>query len=306
MIFYRYTTNVALNDNGDQARLIDPGGKVVSMLSYEKARRAESYSLVDNTWQWTIASTPGHENLLIRNIGAFGALDSTVVSTIQAGKQMGDGAIITIAGEVSAPPRSLSARYFYVQDDSAAIQVYCHSCILPELIPGTVIQATGKLSGDTSERRLIIAGTENIYVLNYTEAPKPKKVDIVAIGEITESQYVIIRGKVTNTSGDTFYVSDGTSQARILVRNRSVVNKPTLRKGYEVEVAGIVSQYRGEFRILPFSRGHVKIIHRTGQKQQNRLPNSGSSGLISLALTTLIWNILQLAKRQLTKLPKRC
>lgn len=59
------TTKIALNNSDDSARLIDPLGKVIAILTYGKAHSAQSLSRVDDgSYQWTEIKTPGQENII--------------------------------------------------------------------------------------------------------------------------------------------------------------------------------------------------------------------------------------------------
>lgn len=59
------STKIALNNSDDSARLIDPHGKVVAILAYEKTYPGQSLSRTDDgSYQWTDILTPGKENII--------------------------------------------------------------------------------------------------------------------------------------------------------------------------------------------------------------------------------------------------
>lgn len=65
LVFYRATTKIILNNDGDSVSLIHPDGKVVDSVAYkEKAPKGESYNRTDSRWLWSATLTPGSENII--------------------------------------------------------------------------------------------------------------------------------------------------------------------------------------------------------------------------------------------------
>ncbi len=60
-VIYRTTTKIVLNNDGDGLRLLDPNGRAVSEISYDKALLGQSYGLLGEKWDWGVP-TPGEEN----------------------------------------------------------------------------------------------------------------------------------------------------------------------------------------------------------------------------------------------------
>lgn len=277
--FYNNETGISLNDDGDSVRLIDPNGDVKTEISYSKAIRGQSYSLSGTTWSWSLSLTPNQTNILTKNE------TTPATSSIGEVRKLADNALVTITGIVTAPPGKLSNRYFYIQDDSDGIQVYSYDKDFPDLQNGDVITVTGELSGQDSDRRIKVENLSDIIIINHAALPAPKKVSIDDIGESVEGQYVKTRGTVTETSGDTFTIH-GSGEVKTIIRGSTGINKPTMKKGDVVEVAGIVSQYKDEFRILPFRQEDVTIIQSPHTKQ-NKLPKAGT-GIWQCFIITLI------------------
>ncbi len=67
LAFYRTVTKIALNNDTDTVRLIDPDGKVVSTLIYRKpVIEGQSWSrLEDGAFAWSEIITPGKENTIV-------------------------------------------------------------------------------------------------------------------------------------------------------------------------------------------------------------------------------------------------
>ena len=65
IVLDKNSTKIALNNSDDSARLIDPRGKVVAILAYEKTYPGQSLSRSDDgLYQWTEVATPGQENII--------------------------------------------------------------------------------------------------------------------------------------------------------------------------------------------------------------------------------------------------
>ncbi|MEO6077733.1 MAG: lamin tail domain-containing protein, partial [Candidatus Andersenbacteria bacterium] len=65
LAFDKTITKIALNNDNDSARLINPKGQVIAIISYEKTYSGKAYSrLDDGSYSWTDIATPGNENII--------------------------------------------------------------------------------------------------------------------------------------------------------------------------------------------------------------------------------------------------
>jgi hypothetical protein len=222
------------------------------------------------------------------------------ILNIDEARNLENGESVMINGLVTTLPGVLSLSYFYIQDETGGIQVYCNDKNFPKLALGDTISVFGRMSETNKERRIKIDGSENIIILNHTDPVEPEEIAISDIGEKEEGTYVKTAGIVTQTSGDQFYVSDGQSEIKVVINKSTKIDKPKMKKGDQVEVSGIVSQYKDEYRILPIDQDDVKIV---ASKEQ--LPRAGNGEyiyfMISLSLFAL-WNLFLKVKKKLIKL----
>jgi len=58
----RPKTNITLNNDGDSLKLIQPDGKIINEISYEKAPRGNSFNLTSSGWGWNNVPTPNAKN----------------------------------------------------------------------------------------------------------------------------------------------------------------------------------------------------------------------------------------------------
>lgn len=217
--------------------------------------------------------------------------------TIENARSLENGEEISLIGTVTVAPGVLSNQYFYMQDDSGGIQVYSYFKNFPSLQVGDIVQVAGELSEINKERRLKISKAEDIVIQNHTIPPEPEEVPISEIGETQEGELVSTAGIVVKTSGDTFYITDGKKEIKVQINKSTGIEKPKMKKGDEVEVTGIVSQYKDDYRILPIDQDDVKIV-----STEETLPRAGIEDCIYFILsliTLFLWNIYLTVKKKL-------
>lgn len=72
---------------------------------------------------------------------------------------------------------------------------------------------------------------------------------------------VKIRGEVVETSGDTFYIDDGSGPVKIYIQEKTGITKPEMHKGDIFEIIGIVDLFgTTNWRILPKTDNDIKLI----------------------------------------------
>ena len=294
--FYNSVTKISLNDSGDSARLIDPNGDIKNTILYDKAERGMSYSLFDTNYKWTKVLTSNAVN--IYEVDTCDALNIQLVTIAQA-KTLKDGDKISISGYVTALPGVLSSQYIYIQDDTGGIQIYLYDKDFPSFILGQKIQVVGELSTISGERRIKLFLTADISILEDKKIIEPLELSVAAITEQHIGELVTTRGVVTRTSGDTFYISDGTKEIKVIIRDGTNIDKPKMRQGDTFIVTGVLSTYGGELRILPIDQNDVTLLASKG------LPLAGPNifNFKSLILNIIVWILFLIRKRRLGNLP---
>lgn len=63
-VLSRPIAKITLNNDGDGLNLIQPDGKIIDSVSYEKAPQGESYNRADSGWAWSATLTPGSANII--------------------------------------------------------------------------------------------------------------------------------------------------------------------------------------------------------------------------------------------------
>lgn len=296
-------TKIALNDtSSDHAILLDPNGDLKYQVpDYTKARRGQSFSKFDNNWQWTITLTPGSYNIFSEEID-LAVNDIQIIDTdIVTARTLLDETVVAVIGTVSVVPGKLSSQYFYIQDLVSGIQIYNYNKEFPVLSPGDEIKVCGELATSSNERRIKITAASDITILNTHPPPEAQKKTINSLGESLEGRYIVVTGTVTKTSGNTFYIH-GSGEIQVAIREGTDINKPKMHVGDLVQIAGILSQYKDSYRILPTRQDDVKIVKSAS------LAKSGADLSLPLVISVviiLLWNIFQKVKKKQRISPQR-
>ena len=77
-----------------------------------------------------------------------------------------------------------------------------------------------------------------------------------------ENKLVVIVGKVTSTSGNTFYIDDGSGEVKVYIQSKTGIDKPEMRTGDIFKVIGIVDIYGSVWRILPRNQGKIILVEK--------------------------------------------
>lgn len=291
MVFYKTQTGIALNDSGDSVRLIDPNGDIVSSITFDQALKGQSFSYFVEGWFWSLALTPKQKNVL-SSPKAVATKEEISVISIKKARDHNKGEKVKIRGCVTSLPGDISESYFYVEDETAGVQIYNYHKDFPVLEYGDIIEIFGEISQVSTEARV---KSENIAILESSDKVAPQTREVKDINEETEGRLVFLSGEVISPSGSTFYIQQEEQKIKIVVKNKNV-NKPRLKSGYLVQVKGVVSEYRGEYRILLYEPNSVKIL------QSNELPRAGKDTKKMIIIYIGIWILFHQAKRKQKRL----
>jgi predicted extracellular nuclease len=186
------------------------------------------------------------------------SVPSEIVITIRAARESSMGSTVTVEGMVTAAPGQLSASSFYMEDSSGGMQIYSSKKAFPSLELGDKIRVRGDTSEAYNERRLKIVAASDIQVVG-KGLVRPRRRQTGAISEPDEGVFVVMQGTVTQTSGATFFIDDGSGERKIYIRGETAIDKPRMRRGDQVTVSGIVSQYKDEYRVLPRAQNDLSV-----------------------------------------------
>lgn len=276
LVFYYPQTKINLNNTEDEVRLLDPDEKIVSKVSYQKSKENLSFAQNEKTnkWFWTETLTPGKTNKIqepqektkatsSKSSGAKTTqttsknesksteeLITKTISIADARKQE-RYTKVKIQGQALVEPKILGSKIFYLQDETAGIQIYFSKEDFPKLILGDLVTVFGKVSEAGGEKKILVANKEDINFLSPGEPPKAQALKTGEVDEIYEGKLIEVKGKVIKKIGLTFYLDDGSGQIRVYLSKTANIKKEGIKKDETVKIKGIVSQTRSGLRLLP-------------------------------------------------------
>lgn len=296
--FLRSETGIALNNNGDAARLLAPDGTLVHSLTYgDVPREGAAWARKDNgSAEWTGTPTPGAANIFTPvpgrgqddNDGGSAtpspspSASSTVGRSVSLAevRSLARGARVQISGTVTAPPGLLGRGVFYLAELGSGLQVFVSKGEPPSLALGDRVTVDGVTSSISNEAR-VRADAVGVRKTGPGNLPAPVETTTGAVGEALEGVLVSVRGAVTKLSGNSFTLDDGSGPLRGLVKETTGWKRPQLSKGQELAVVGIASQSGATYRVLPRFENDVQLAGRVAASAATRANTAGTGKVAS-------------------------
>jgi len=273
LVFFKRDSGVSLNNDGDGVRLIRPDGTVADEYHYAHSPGYDrSFSrTVDGGGHWTAgyAVTLGAPN---HPAPAPPPPPGPVFVTIAETKIMATETIVTVEGQVTAPPGIFAEKSFYIQDSTAGTLVYLRegdvqrgksSSTVASLSEGDRVRVTGQLwdygGFRYNEREIRVSGPGDIQRLGEGEPLEPTMIKTGEVDEAHEGLLVQIVGEITGWGRGTLYLDDGSGEAKIYIKEATGIERPWVEKGEVYSVIGIVSQYQEEHELLPRYQSDISL-----------------------------------------------
>jgi hypothetical protein len=238
-VFYRRSTGLVLNNDGDEVRPLGPDGAVLDSVVYDSAARDGSWSrTVDGggVWTDTYAPSPGGPNIAppptatptiipTRAPGQDSVVRRIRISA-ETARHKYAGTRVIVEGQVKVPP-PLFGRSIYIQDHTGGIMVSLYRGDFPSLVEGDWLEVRGRLSDYHGERPIWVTRSS----------------DLRRTGSGPPVQPLLIRS----------------GEARVYSRESVGFRRPWVEVGEVWSVVGIVSQY---VRSRPYVAGYRLLPRR--------------------------------------------
>lgn len=236
-----------LSNSGDSLTL-KHGATTISECFFGRSKAGYTLALNNNLeYDYTATSTPGKENIFSSAGGTGGSPE--LCKNISAAKQK-EGYVL-VRGIVNVEPGILGKQVFYIQDSSAGLQVYNYKGSFPNLRNGDYVEVLGSITTSAGEYRIKTTSATDIKVVSQSKLVSVKTVKSGSVSEEDTGQLVFISGRITQTSGSTFYVDDGSGDVKVYIKSSAEIDKPRFSKGASISLRGIVSETTSGLRILP-------------------------------------------------------
>ena len=297
-------TRIVLNNNGDEANLINPDGEIISRVSYEKGgKEGQSYARNENNlseirWDWSDLLTRGKKNIFEeknkdeetengkleiengegnkKNKKNFGEdRNNPREISISEAKKLPRYSWVKVQGIISAPTGVFGKKTVYLS--GSGIQVYSHEENLPTLQTGDLVEVIGRMSEIGGEKRILLSQAEDIKIIGHRKEPEPTVVLTGEIGAPIEGYLATVEGKVTQISGNIFYLDDGSGETKIYIKPSTGIKKPSVKKGDWMVVTGQVSRTSAGYRLLPRFQNDIRLGKVSGTS--TNLIEAGSNPL---------------------------
>ncbi len=286
-VFESGKTGIALNNDGDEARLLDPSGNIVSDVKYDKSYDGKVFSYDEETGNWAWGDDT-HLIPLNRGIGLNTPLPPLKGGTIEDGSwnlESYEGEQISIEGYVSAKPGNLGVQVFYLTNGAKGIEVYCYKKDFPDLEVGDYISVVG-IASDKDGWRLTINGQEDIKIVSYEHPPLAKELTGSDFSKDDLHNLVSIKGEVLEKQGNNLYIYFSEKEARVFINEYTGISLKDIPVGAQIQVIGILDYLNDDFRILPRSQEDLQQIEN-GRVLGKVAECSGQDGECSVASSSV-------------------
>ena len=261
-VLYREVTGISLNNTGEEeVKLFDPSGGLVDEVGFDaRSREAQSYAWQNGeAYDWTLSITAGEDNEFVlpeeeaagerTRARAQKAAAEVMDATLHDIRALELGITVRTSGVVVVEPGILGAEVVYL--GGSGLRILFDEASGLKLQPGDEIELLGKLSMYHGELQLRVVGAQNVKLIGPGRQIAPQDISTGEVGESREGFLVKVQGLITRSAGDTFFLDDGSGEARIYIRGSTGIEKPPTKKGQEAEIVGIVSQFDEHYRIMP-------------------------------------------------------
>jgi hypothetical protein len=261
LIIAKSQSKLALNDDGDEVRLISPASVIVSATAYKKAPVGQAWALVGDVWQWA-EPTPGAANPAPAIIPEAAAPQENAPAPTDGqptAEQINPLIVIPVAGQTSAaakggevalegvvtlPPGKVGSNTFAVASGGRGIFVRAYGAGLPLIKKGETVVLTGKITdGDGATSMSVTSREVRIIGAAQDVTPAVKKVGELVRGD--HGLLVALSGTVTATGKKWLTLGDENLDGGVTVTLLSGSMPDGKHEGKIATAIGVV-RFKGE------------------------------------------------------------
>ncbi|HUW09749.1 MAG TPA: hypothetical protein VM537_08465 [Anaerolineae bacterium] len=269
LLFFRRDTELALNNTGDEVRLLGPDGVLLDAYAYGSSPGVDvSWSRSeDGEGYWTTGypPSPGASNrpppptatpTPVPPLVIQPGVNTPIHLSIEIARTYPLDTWLIVEGQVTVVPPHFG-RSLYIQDHTGGILVSLGIGEFPLLAEGDWLRVDGRLRNYHGERRVWVSRSTELQRTGAGEPVQPQMIRSGEVDEAHEGLLVQVFGTAVAFGSQSFYVDDGSGAARVYVRDSVAFRRPAIQLGEMWSVVGIVSQYVvsephvGGYRLLP-------------------------------------------------------
>jgi DNA/RNA endonuclease YhcR with UshA esterase domain len=209
---------------------------------------------------------------------------------------LADDAKVRVQGVVTSLPGMFGTQIFYLQDDTAGIQIYKYDAVFPTLALGDEIQIEGTLSTIRGERRIKVSSASAIVVTGHDEARQPVELKAEELDASHVGSLVAAAGLIVERSGNDLTLEDNGAQTIIRLMDGTKLDPMRYAPGNHLRAVGVLSTSNGTLRVLPRDETDLVITEmpppvpgeQTGKAQQTQQSQSTATTIVLVALAGLL------------------
>ena len=242
-VIYALDSKIILNNTTDSVRLFNPSLQLTDEISYGDVIENNSYAKFDDGWRWTSILTPNTINIDANQID-----DNANVEKIADLKNTSHDKQINISGYANVGTDTFSSQYFYIQDDSAGVQIYNYKGFAQHINIGDYLRIIGELS-DTAYLRVKASEINLVSVNNIVNSIE------MTIGQINndfEGKLIQTEGIITSKESNGFYIEKNNNKIRIVIKDKTEIKAKDYKTGDFIHITAVVSlSSNNEITLLP-------------------------------------------------------
>lgn len=255
---------LTLNNSGEKIALFDPNGDKVDEFVFKSTTNAVSNIRKFSGGKYlqkvvqTRSVTQGARNKFVDISDVFYGHKCL---SIKSARNHVVGDTICIEGFITTEINKLGSKIFYIDDTTGGLQVYLSDeSYWKSFKVGKRVRLLGELKETYGEHKLYVNDKNAVRALKDEGYRTPMLASTGKIGENLEGRLVSVTGIITQTSGRTFYIDDGSGELKILIKSSTSIDTPSKKKGQYAGIVGIVSQYGDDsYRVLPLESSDILI-----------------------------------------------
>lgn len=254
-VFWSLETHLSLHNDADMVRFLDPAGRALREVAYEKAKEGFSYARRSHgEWEWVAESTPGSDTMF-QDLKESESGEALEVASTQ-------GAMTTIDGIVSVPPGVFGVQYFYITDEhnEGGVQVYLHNKAFPELSLGTRVRVTGVMGEAYGEKRFNAKQTGNIEVIDTDGVLSPRQISFSDDITSFAGALVFVEGEITELKSTHLYLDHDAGEIKVVFKKGARIDTRQLSLGNRARVTGLLLKKGDKYELAPRSGEDIFIV----------------------------------------------
>jgi DNA/RNA endonuclease YhcR with UshA esterase domain len=252
-----------------------------------------------------------------RSLLAAGVAFAIGLATVRAGEKIvipisqvsavPQGQFVTVQGEIAEERAFKAGMRYLLRDEGASVALVLFDRALKQspgidrLLPGALVQATGKVDTYRNERQIVPIRGSDVSILR----PAPP-VPSARIGDLTpadDGRLVVLSGQLVGvdsfSAGFKFQLDDGSGRIALTVFENvydGLARPEQVNLGARVSVTGVLSLYKTTLEVVPAAGARLQVLSPPVRQAEQRALASISDRDHG-ALVRVVASIVRLDKR---------